>query len=273
MTGLNRLFQQTDTRTNLIDPAIQPFIDFLFNLLYALIIIAVYIIVIRLLRRYVFKIASRTSKNVNLATLLTNLTTLVALFLCVVSVITIFTGAGFQTLFTVLGFIGAGIAVSLQDVFRNLVAGIYILIERPFGIGDVIRVKDVEGEVEAIEYRATTLKTETGVRLIVPNGIIFSEVVTHRSVEGSINVVYKLVIPVDFGLTATAKKVNEVVSTFKEGKVMEKPAPQIFLENTQDKILNVRLELWLKQDNYMLTKSELANTLRKNLPDVAITVL
>ncbi|MEA2640684.1 MAG: small conductance mechanosensitive channel [Chloroflexota bacterium] len=77
----------------------------------------------------------------------------------------------------------AGLALSLaaQDILKSFFAGLYLLFERPFLIGDEIQVKDYIGVVEEVGFRATTMRTSDNVRLVVPNAIIFSEVVSNRA--------------------------------------------------------------------------------------------
>jgi small conductance mechanosensitive channel len=77
--------------------------------------------------------------------------------------------------------IGLSISLALQDVLRNLFAGFYMLIERPFMLGDVIEVSGTKGAVESIELRLTVLTTLDGLRVTVPNATVFTAVVTNRS--------------------------------------------------------------------------------------------
>lgn len=80
-----------------------------------------------------------------------------------------------------LGVAGLAITLALQDVLRNFFAGVYLLFERPFRIGDEITVKDVRGRVVEVGMRITSLRTEDGVLVLIPNAVLLAEVVTNRS--------------------------------------------------------------------------------------------
>ncbi len=83
-------------------------------------------------------------------------------------------------------FVGLGtvaITLFLQDIARNLIAGLYLLIEQPFQIGDTILVSGEQGVIEDIELRTTILRNTAGERVIVPNAVIFSSVVIQRNVR------------------------------------------------------------------------------------------
>lgn len=91
-------------------------------------------------------------------------------------------GAGWTAIAAVLGAATFGLSLALQDVGRGFVNGVYILVERPFRIGDHVRVGAVEGRVEDVGVRLTTLRTASGDRIIVPNTVVFSSIIENSSV-------------------------------------------------------------------------------------------
>ena len=91
-------------------------------------------------------------------------------------------GASWTAIAAVLGAATFGISLALQDVGRGFVNGVYILVERPFRIGDYVRVGAAEGRVEEVGVRLTTLRTAAGERIIVPNTVVFSSIIENTSV-------------------------------------------------------------------------------------------
>ena len=81
-------------------------------------------------------------------------------------------------LVSALGIGGVAIGFAFKDIFQNFLAGILILITKPFRVGDQIVFKGYEGEVEEIQTRATYLKTYDGRRVVLPNGELFTNSVT-----------------------------------------------------------------------------------------------
>jgi len=73
------------------------------------------------------------------------------------------------------------VTFSLQDLIKNLVAGVYLLSEQPFEIGDQVTISPYTGEVRDIKIRATTLRLATGEELIIPNTLLFDGIVTNNS--------------------------------------------------------------------------------------------
>jgi len=94
-------------------------------------------------------------------------------------------GVHVAALATLLGALGLAVSLSLQDVAKNLVAGLYLLVEGTFRVGDQITVQSFTGQVELIDLRATTLRTDDGQQVIVPNTIIMSNVVVNQANKGT----------------------------------------------------------------------------------------
>ena len=92
-----------------------------------------------------------------------------------------------QVNFNVTGFVaGLGIAgftigFALQDISRNFIAGIILIIRQPFSIGDAIKVDAYSGSVTDITLRDTVIKTWDGERVIIPNQMVFNAAITNYS--------------------------------------------------------------------------------------------
>jgi hypothetical protein len=85
------------------------------------------------------------------------------------------------TLTAIIGTLGLALSLSSQDLFKNLIAGMYLLLERPFRIGDRISISisitNYTGQVEYIDIRTTKLRLDDGQVVIVPNTLILSQAI------------------------------------------------------------------------------------------------
>lgn len=145
----------------------------------ALLVVLVAIVVARVLRRRAVSGLRRTGIDPNLVSLIANGTVIGVYVLAGAAVLSLL-GGSVAAAATVLGAGTVAISLALQDVLRGFVAGIYLLLERPFSIGDRIKVGDTEGVVEAIDLRTTVLRGDETGRIYVPNATVFSGVVTNR---------------------------------------------------------------------------------------------
>jgi len=116
-----------------------------------------------------------------------------------------------------LGLFGVAVALGAQDLFKNLISGIMILMERRFTIGDVILVSgEVEGVVEQIGFRSTLIRRFDSTPVMVPNYKFAEQSVTnhtrrhHRRVRWLIGLEYRTTID-------QLKKIRDEITSLIEG--------------------------------------------------------
>jgi MscS family membrane protein len=97
-----------------------------------------------------------------------------------------------------LGLFGVAVALGAQDLFKNLLAGLSILIEKRFGVGDWVKVDGVvEGTVEHIGFRSTRVRRFDKAPVYVPNtefadgAVTNFSAMTHRRIYWKIGVEYR----------------------------------------------------------------------------------
>jgi len=86
----------------------------------------------------------------------------------------------FATLATILGTVGLAVSLASQDLIKNLVAGVYLLLEHPFSVGDELTIGAYTGRVMIIDLRTTLLHTDDNQDVLVPNTLIMSQVVVKQ---------------------------------------------------------------------------------------------
>jgi small-conductance mechanosensitive channel len=150
------------------------------RLLWALLIVVVAVFVVRHLRHRIRRELERRNVKNNVPELITNLITIGAYVVAGALALRAL-GADTSSLVTSIGLITAAVSLSLQDVLKNFVSGIYLLAEQPFLPGDRIRVVGEEGVVERIDIRTTQIRNDRAEMVLVPNSKVFSEVVGNRT--------------------------------------------------------------------------------------------
>ena len=83
-------------------------------------------------------------------------------------------GLPMDRLTVVLGALGVGIGLGMQNIVNNFVSGIILIFERPFRIGDFVELADKKGRVKDIGIRSSKLLTQQGSEVIIPNGDLLS---------------------------------------------------------------------------------------------------
>jgi small-conductance mechanosensitive channel len=139
--------------------------------------------------------------------------------------------------------LGVGIGFGLQDIVKNFVAGLVILIERPFQVGDRIEIDKVAAEVFEIRSRATILRTNDDVHLIVPNSRFINDIVVNRSYD---RLLYRCRAPVSVDNASDPRAVADALLEAArrcEG-VLEDPAASVRFRGFGEAGLNFELLCW-----------------------------
>ena len=146
-----------------------------------------------------------------------------------------------------VGILGFTVGFALQDVSKNFVSGLLLLLEQPFDIGDTIEVGEFIGEVANVDIRATELYTFDGQNVIIPNGDVFTSPIKNysrydkRRAEVNVGVAY------DSDLEDVRNLTLEVVADI-EG-VLDDPAPFVLYKNFGDSAINLTLYFWIDSTN------------------------
>lgn len=138
----------------------------------------------RWFRKRVERTLSARSFGRNGAVLLGRLTS-IAIYLAAGIAILASLGVSGTGLLTFLGAGTVALGLALQDVLKNFFSGVFLLMERPFRVGDFIRIRDVEGEVQGIDIRTTLVRVNDGSLVMIPNSLVFTEILTNRSKSGT----------------------------------------------------------------------------------------
>ena len=72
------------------------------------------------------------------------------------------------------GVVGVALGLGAQTIVRDILAGIFMLVEDQYGVGDIVEVLEVKGVVESVGLRIPTIRSEDGVLWYVRNGEILT---------------------------------------------------------------------------------------------------
>lgn len=162
-------------------PLLTPLYGFSERLLLAVGVLALFLIANAVLQRLLRRLMRERSVHAGLAVLSRQVLRVVLVLAGVASALGTL-GVNISALIAGLGLGGFALGFALRDILANLVAGVLILVYRPFQEGDTVAVAGQTGTVGAIDLRYTEL-TADGRRILVPNQTIFTSavVVTPRA--------------------------------------------------------------------------------------------
>jgi small conductance mechanosensitive channel len=232
-----------ETIINSLQDILSSSIKILPGLLIALIIIIITRYGAEIARNIAAKVARKTIRSQSLQFLFIKTSYVAAwvvgiLIACVIA----FPGLRLGDIIATLGLGSVAIGFAFQDIFKNFLAGIILLIEEPFRIGDQIVIEQYEGTVERIDIRNSKIRTYTGERILIPNSTVFTSAVIVRTAFNCRRT--DLAVGVDYN-TPLPKAMQILQQTIEsvEG-VLNNPTSEIDLVNFGESSIDFFVRYW-----------------------------
>ena len=164
-------------------------------------------------------------------------------------------GFSLDVLLGAAGILSVALGFASQTSASNLISGLFLVAERPFSVGDVIRVGATTGEVLSIDLLSVKLRTFDNLFIRIPNeSLIKSEVTTLtrfpiRRIDIQVGVAYKE------DLKHVRKLLNEVAD--KNPLSLEEPKPVYNFQGFGESSLNIQFSVWAKRENFLELKNSI----------------
>lgn len=180
---------------------------------------------------------------------------------------------GFNVLSMLAGLGVAGLAVGLaaKDTMANFIAGLIILWDRPFALGDEVEIGDTPGFVRHIELRSTKLEDSDGNDVILPN----SDVVSKRIVNYTRTPRVRIRIPVGIGYDADLAAARTCLLSCAAGddRVLSTPAPAVVVRELAESSVNIELHLWAAEPGRrQAIRGEYLERAKRALEEAGVTI-
>jgi len=146
------------------------------------------------------------------------------------------------------GIAGIAVALAAQDIIGNFFAGVVIATDKPFRLGDRVRIDTFFGDVVSLGARSTRIRTMDSQIVTIPNSKVTSNVVTNYSMPDT---TLKVRIPFSVAYGTDMDKVTGILLSIardaveKTPWVLSEPAPAVFLREFGESALNGQLTLWI----------------------------
>ena len=145
-----------------------------------------------------------------------------------------------------LSVVGFGTSFALQGPLSNYAAGATLIFTKPFKVGDIIEVTNVQGEVEDMSLARTMLRTVDDTVIVVPNKHIIGEVIhnysKHRRLDFEVGIGYESDIKRAIGAVQEALRAD--------ARIVSDPAPKVGIKEFGESSINVAARAWCRQADY-----------------------
>jgi small-conductance mechanosensitive channel len=214
--------------------------DYLPKIIVAVLIMVAASFLARYAESLVDKALKRSKADKSVIILLKNLTRWAVLGVGIFISLSLFVDV--SSLMTTLGLATFAITFAFQDVLKNLVSGIIILIQHPFNVGEAVNLAGFEGNVVSITTRMTEMECFDGKSVAIPNGSAINQPIINftRSPKRRANIPLHLTYGADIGMLR-----ETIVEAVKNVPGYDaEPAPFVTLESADELSLGMTVYFW-----------------------------
>jgi len=226
-------------------------------LLQAVITLVVGLVLARLVSSGVGRfLASRTTRQ---ASTLARRMTLYVLVVLVAASAVHQLGFKLGVLLGAAGVLTVAVGFAAQTSASNLISGLFLIAERPFVLGDIIRVSDITGEIHSIDLLSVKLRTFDNLYVRLPNEELIKSRITNlthfpiRRKDVQLGVAYK----------EDLSKVKAILFELADRNplCLDEPAPLFIFQKFGDSALELQFSVWALRENYL----ELNNNIQQEI--------
>ncbi|XGV98580.1 MAG: mechanosensitive ion channel family protein [Leptolyngbya sp. BL-A-14] len=150
-------------------------VEFLPALIFAFIVLLLTRYTVKLVKRLIKVSSERFIHNTSLQLLLVQISSVTVWVVGILIACTlVFPSLRLGDIIGLLGLSSVAVGFAFQDIFKNFLAGILLLLNEPFRVGDQVIIHDFEGTVESITIRSTQIRTYQDEQIVIPNAIVFT---------------------------------------------------------------------------------------------------
>jgi small conductance mechanosensitive channel len=164
--------------------------------------------------------------------------------LVIVAIITALAQVGINILAAMTGFGIAGIAIGFaaKDSLGNIIAGVTILWDKPFVVGDWIEVNGEYGQVQFITLRTTRIHTLNNHHVIIPNENIINTTVTNHHHARPVRRITRVFVPYGSNIEEAKRVILEALDD--DDSIQKKPEPAVGVDETENGLIPLIIFAW-----------------------------
>jgi small conductance mechanosensitive channel len=234
--------EQPQPLLSVLEQLVVDFLNLLPSLIAALVVFIIGLYLASIVKRIVIRRLEQRTKNPQPIQLISQIT--YWLIIMVVAIISLqMVGFNLTAFLAGLGIAGFTIGFALQDVSKNFIAGLLLLVQQPFNIDETIEVAGYTGTVMAIDIRATQIRTLDGRIVLIPNGDVFVNPITNfsqaesRRIEISSGVAYE-------NNPANVRQIALQAISAIPG-LLDEPVPEVRFQNFGSSTFDLTVYYWI----------------------------
>jgi small-conductance mechanosensitive channel len=171
-----------------------------------------------------------------------------------------------------LAVIGVAVGLAVQGTLENFIAGIIMMVRKPFSRGDQVRSGDFEGTIDAVDLRVTRLIDYDGELVLIPNRDVYNNTLVNLTRRGKRRTV--VMVGVDYRDDHDEARAVILDAVRAVEGVLDHPEPEVLLTELGESSVNFEVRYWTRPDirTVQRTQDRVLAAVKRGIQDAGLTI-
>lgn len=201
--------------------------------------------------------------------IIANTVSIVIMLITLMAVLNEF-GVETTSIVALLGAAGLAIGLALQGTLTNIASGVMLLVLRPFGVGDAVKIQGNVYIVQEIGLFMTKMKTLDGIHVFQPNSNVWGQEIHNFSISDPRRIDLVMGISYDDDIDRAIEVIKDEI--FQDSRVLKDPEPLVAVGELADSSVNLLVRPWASNQDFFPTMLDLRKKLKQRLDKEGFTI-
>ena len=219
---------------------LEPFL----RIIYTIIVIIASYATIKIISHIVDHL-KRFEKNLTIIYAIKNCIKYGVIIIAVLIIFNIF-GIDLKGMIISIGVMGIVVSLAAKNIISNFLSGFFLIADKSLKVGDTMQIYNLKGEVKEIGLRNTSILTETGNMVMIPNSALSTTPYSRFKKHEKEKVILDVSLPLDVDVLKFKKEFFNIINTYDE--IAKTPQPKVETEGIDENI-KIKIKFWVKRFN------------------------
>lgn len=170
------------------------------------------------------------------------------------------------------GLLGIILGIAFQDITENFLASIFLSVQNPFSIGDLVEINEVLGYVQRMTTRTTILMTLAGNHVQIPNATVYKSIIHNYTSNPNLRIDFTVGIGYDDSITLAQETIRRMLE--EHPAVLSEPEQLVLVDSLGSATVNLQIYFWIDgtKHSWMKVKSSVIRLAKRAIEDAGISM-
>ena len=170
------------------------------------------------------------------------------------------------------GLLGVILGIAFRDITENFLASIFLSVQNPFNIGDLVEINEVLGYVQRMTTRTTILMTLAGNHVQIPNSTVYKSIIHNYTSNPNRRLEFVIGIGYDDSISLAQETVRQVLQ--EHPAVLNEPEHLVLVDSLGSATVNLQIYFWIDgtQHSWLKVSSSVIRLVKRAVQDAGISM-